>query len=177
MIDIAAKATPAEITAAAVYFSQQQPIQRVRVVERDRVPRPRVVGWVYAATPGSSSELLGERVLEFAPDPARHEARDDVMQYIAYVPRGSVARGRSIVLRGANELTAACVSCHGNRLQGIGLVPRIAGRSPTYLIRQLLAFQTGARAGVSGQPMLPVVENLRIGDMIDVVAYAASLQP
>jgi cytochrome c553 len=59
----------------------------------------------------------------------------------------------------------------------MGLVPRIAGRSPTYLIRQLLAFQTGARAGITGQPMLPVITRLKIGDMIDVAAYAASLEP
>jgi cytochrome c553 len=51
------------------------------------------------------------------------------------------------------------------------------GRSPTYLIRQLLAFQTSARADVTGQPMLPVIKTLEISDMIDVVAYAASLSP
>jgi cytochrome c553 len=86
-------------------------------------------------------------------------------------------RGRSIALIGADGLSVACVSCHGDRLQGMGLVPRLAGRSPTYLIRQLLAFQTGARAGVTGQPMLPVIRRLRVGDMIDVVAYAASVGP
>jgi cytochrome c553 len=177
MIDVATHATAAEVASAATYFSQQRPIQRVRVVERDRVPRSHVVGWVYAAIPESGDEFLGERLLEFAPDPARHEARDDEMQYIAYVPRGSVARGRSIALTGADGLTVACVSCHGDRLHGMGLVPRIAGRSPTYLIRQLLAFQTGARAGVSAQAMLPVITRLRISDMIDVVAYAASLGP
>jgi cytochrome c553 len=177
MIDVATHATAAEVASAASYFSQQRPIQRVRVVERNRVPRSHVVGWVYAAIPESGDEFLEERLLEFAPDPARHEARDDKMQYIAYVPRGSVTRGRSIALTGAGGLTVACISCHGDRLQGMGLVPRIAGRSPTYLIRQLLAFQTGARAGVTGQPMVPVITRLRINDMIDVVAYAASLGP
>jgi cytochrome c553 len=175
MIDVALHATAAEVTSAATYFSQQRPVKRVRVVESDRVPRSHVVGWVYAAVAEGGEESLEERLLEFAPDPARHEARDDEMQYIAYVPRGSVTHGRSIALTGANGLTIACVSCHGDRLQGIGLVPRIGGRSPTYLIRQLLAFQTGARAGVAGQPMLPVVARLKIRDMIDVVAYAASL--
>jgi cytochrome c553 len=41
----------------------------------------------------------------------------------------------------------------------------------------LLAFKTGARAGATGQPMQAVVANLQIGNMIDVAAYAASLQP
>jgi hypothetical protein len=36
---------------------------------------------------------------------------------------------------------------------------------------------TGDRAGVTGQPMLPVGTRLRIGDLIDVVAYAASVEP
>lgn len=177
MIAVATHATAAEVASAATYFSQQRPIRRVRVVERDRVPRSHVVGWVYAAIAESGDELLGERLLEFAPDPARHEARDDEMQYLAYVPRGSVARGRSMARSGADGRTVACVSCHGDRLQGMGVVPRLAGRSPTYLVRQLLAFQTGARAGVAGQPMLPVAKRLRIGDMIDVVAYAASVGP
>jgi cytochrome c553 len=177
MIDVAKHATAAEVASAAAYFSQQRLIQRVRVIESDRVPRSHVVGWVYAAIPESGDEVLGERLLEFAPDPARHEARDEEMQYMAYVPRGSMTRGKSIALTGANGLTVACVSCHGDRLQGAGVVPRIAGRSPTYLIRQLLAFKTGARAGVTGQPMLPVIARLRVSDMIDVVAYAGSLEP
>ena len=178
MINLAAHTTDADVAAAAAYFSQQHQVPRVRVVERDRVPKARVVGWVYAAIPGGGDEPLGERLLEFAPDPALHEQRDDRMQYVAYAPRGSLQRGRSLAQKGADgELAVACISCHGNRLQGVGLVPRIAGRSPTYLIRQLLAFQTGARAGAGGQPMLPVVAKLKLGDMIDVVAYSASLEP
>jgi cytochrome c553 len=177
MLDLAAHVTDAEVAAAATYFSHQHQMPRVRIIERERVPRSRVVGWVYAALPGGGDEPLGERLMEFAPDPARHEKRDDEMQYVAYVPKGSLKRGRSLAVTSAAGLAVACASCHGNRLQGVGLVPRIAGRSPTYLIRQLLAFQTGARAGATGQPMLPVVAALRINDMIDVVAYAASLKP
>jgi hypothetical protein len=41
----------------------------------------------------------------------------------------------------------------------------------------LLAFQTGARSGPATEPMRPVVANLDIGSMIDVVAFAASLRP
>lgn len=177
MMNVAAHVTADEVTAAAAYFSRQRQLRRVRVVERDRVPQSHVVGWVYAAIPGGGDEPLGERLLEFASDPARHEKRDDEMQYIAYVPRGSLKRGRSMALAGASWRTVACIGCHGDALQGVGLVPRLAGRSPTYLVRQLLAFQTGARAGATGQPMLPVVARLTIGDMIAAAAYAASLEP
>jgi len=175
MIQLAAHVTPEELSAAADYFSRQRPIARVRVIQSDVVPRSRVVGWVYAAEPGGAEEALGERMMEFAPDPERHELRDDRMQYVAYVPKGSVQRGRAIALKPSS--TTACASCHGKKLEGVGLIPRLAGRSPTYLIRQLLAFQTGARTSVAGQPMQPVAGSLRVDNMIDVVAYAASLQP
>lgn len=177
MIHAAKFATAEEVAAAAEYFSQQHLKSHVRVVEVLRVPRSRVVGWVYAAEPGGGDELLGERLLEFTPDAARHENRDDELQYVAYVPIGSLKRGRSIAGVGRGELSYACVSCHGDRLQGVGVIPRIAGRSPTYLLRQLLAFKTNARSGATGQPMLAVISTLDINDMIAVAAYAASLEP
>lgn len=177
MMHLAGYVTSEELALAAQYFSQQRLKSHVVVLERARVPRSRVVGWVYAAIPAAGDEPLGQRLLEFAPDIERHEHRDDDLRYVAYVPVGSISRGHSIATAGANGLTVACISCHGNRLQGVGLVPGIAGRSPTYLLRQLLAFQSGARAGVAGLSMLPVVAKLEIGNMIDVAAYAASLQP
>ena len=177
MIHAAKFVTAEETAVAAEYFSQQHLKSHVRVAERLRVPRSEVVGWVYAAEPGGGDELLGQRLLEFTPDAARHENRDDGLQYIAYVPIGSLKRGRSIARSGEGGLAYACVSCHGDRLQGVGLIPRIAGRSPTYLLRQLLAFKSGARSGTTGQPMLPVISHLGVKDMIAVAAYAASLEP
>jgi cytochrome c553 len=135
------------------------------------------VGWVYAAIPGALQEPLGERLIEISPDPMRHEHRDDAMPYVAYVPPGSIARGRVMASSGANGLTLACIACHGGQLRGAGFIPAIAGRSPSYLLRQLLAFQTGARTSAAGQPMQAVVARLKITDMIDVAAYAASLPP
>jgi len=175
MIDVAAHASDDEVESAAAYFSQQQSEPRVRVVEAARVPRAHVVGWVYVADPGKATEPLGQRLLEFAPDATLHEHRDDAMVYVAYAPVGSLNRGRNIAMSGAGGLTQACVSCHGDKLQGSGPIPRLAGRSPSYLMRQLVAFQTGADDGDAGQAMLPVVARLAIGDMIDVTAYAAAL--
>jgi hypothetical protein len=40
-----------------------------------------------------------------------------------------------------------------------------------------LAFKTGARTGTTAQPMNVVVTNLQLNNMIDVAAYAGSLQP
>ncbi len=177
MIHAAIHATSEEISAAADYFSKQSLQPRVVMVERERVPRSRVVGWVYAAEKGGAEEPLGQRMLEFAPDEVRHEHRDDVMRYIAYVPTGSIARGHHMAQAGADSPVNACVTCHGPKLRGVGLIPPLAGRSPTYLLRQLLAFQSGARSGAGGLPMRNVVKGLSIGDMIDAAAYAASLSP
>jgi cytochrome c553 len=177
MIHAATHATEEEVSLAAEYFAAQSLHPRVVVVERDQVPISHVVGWVYAADKSGEVEPLGERLLEFAPDEARHENRDDAMRYVAYVPPGSIARGERIAHAGTDSPANACVTCHGPQLRGVGPIPPIAGRSPTYILRQLLAFQTGARSGATGLPMRTVAENLRIGNMIDAAAYAASLPP
>lgn len=175
MIQVAAHATADEVASAAEYFSQQMAKSHVRVIERALAPRSRVVGWVYVPIPGGGCEPLGTRLLEFAPDAARHERRDDEMDYVAYVPRGSLRRGSLLAATGASDPTLACVGCHGARLQGVDAIPRLAGRSPTYLLRQLVAFRTGARAGAAGQPMVAVAAKLDLAAMIEAAAYAASL--
>ena len=175
MTHVAAYATGAEVESAAEYFSKQKLQARATVVEGARVPRTYVAGWVYVAEPGT--EPIGVRLLELAPDITRHERRDDEMRYVAYVPPGSISRGESIARSGGRGLTSPCITCHGDTLQGVGLIPPIAGRSPTYILRQLLAFKTGARAGATAVPMRAVVATLKIDNMIDAAAYAASLQP
>ena len=166
-----------ELSQAAEYFAAQELRPRVRVLERERVPCSRVVGWVYVADQSGKVEPLGQRLLEFAPDAARHENRDDQMRYIAYVPPGSIGRGKHIAQAGSDAPANACAACHGPKLRGVGPIPSIAGRSPTYVLRQLLAFQTGARSGPACLPMRAVVKNLNIGGLIDAAAYAASLPP
>ena len=177
MIHEATKTTPAEAETAAQYFSREKLRQRVIVLERSRVPRTQVVGSVYTPIANGGEEPLGTRLIELARDSAQHENRDEQMRYVAYVPPGSIARGRALARNGNHMQTVACVTCHGNNLQGMGAIPPLAGRSPSYLLRQLLAFQTGARSGATAQPMQPVVANLDIRNMIDAVAFAASLRP
>lgn len=177
MIHAVANATDEELSTAATFFAAQTLHRRVVVIEAERVPRSHIVGWVYAAEQDGGSEPLGERLLEFAPDAVRHENRDDEMRYVAYVPLKSIDRGKHMVQKGADSPVNACSRCHGPRLHGGGMIPPIAGRSPTYILRQLLAFQTGARSGATGIPMRAVVKNLKIAEMIDAAAYAGSLPP
>ena len=110
-----------------------------------------------------------------AEDHERHELRDPAVGYVAYVPEGSVDRGRMIAA-GAGP-APACATCHGDDLRGVGLIPPIAGRSPTYILRQLLAFRTGARATPAGAAMTPVVADMGLDDMVAVAAFVASRGP
>jgi cytochrome c553 len=175
MIRVSANAGPEDIAAAAQYFAAQTLLPRVKVLERVRVPLTHVEGWVYVAAAGVRQEPLAGRILELAPDIGRHEKRDDHLRYTAYVPIGSVARGKILAANGTAAAPIGCVACHGNNLLGAGLAPPIAGRSPTYLLRQLLALQTGARAGAGAALMKTLVASLSLDDMVAAAAYAASL--
>jgi cytochrome c553 len=167
--------TDQEIDDSAKYFSQQKLRRRVFVVESLRIPRAEPAHWVYMEVGGT--EDLEDRLLEVAPDIERHERRDDRMEYTAYVPPGSVGRGKLLATKGDGGKTQICSTCHLQNLKGTDKIPPIAGRSPTYLLRQMLAFKNGIRTNEAAKQMTPVVEKLELNDMIDVVAYVASLYP
>ena len=63
-----------------------------------------------------------------------------------------------------------------DNLDGLNLVPGIAGRSPSYLIRQMYDFKSGSRAGAESGPMKGVVANLDQDDLVLIAAYLASLR-
>jgi cytochrome c553 len=56
-------------------------------------------------------------------------------------------------------------------------VPGLTGRSPTYIVRQLYDFHSGARSGAGAELMKPIATQMTLRDMIDVAAYLASLAP
>jgi cytochrome c553 len=86
---------------------------------------------------------------------------------------GSVAAGKRIVSTGAGK-TQPCALCHGPEMKGIADFPPLAGRSATYLMRQLWDVKQGTRLSVL---MKPVVEKLSADDLRNVAAYLVSLQP
>ena len=176
MISASMAASDAEIHAAAAYFSALQPKASITVVETPLVPKSYVTGWHMAAVAGEAREPIGQRIIEVPENLEHFVSRDSRAHFIAYVPVGSVERGRRLVA-GSDGRTVACAGCHGPDLRGLAAVPPLAGRSPTYLVRQLYDFKHGARAGSGSLLMKPVVERLEIGDMISIAAYAASLPP
>ena len=62
-------------------------------------------------------------------------------------------------------------------LGGIGPVPALAGRSPSYIARQLYDFQTDVRNGAWSDLMDSTVEHLTIEDIVNIAAYTASIEP
>jgi cytochrome c553 len=174
MVRLAKAMTAEEMEIAAEYFASFPYRSWVRVVEAATVPRLRFAGGMFMPVDGS--EPIGNRIVEVPEDTARTLLRDPTSGFIAYVPPGSLARGEALASTGADR-TTACGACHGDDLRGLGPVPAIAGRSASYLMRQLVDFKTGARAGAWSPLMKGVVANLTEADMLALAAYAASRSP
>lgn len=177
MQQIADSTTDVELEEAARYFSKVRARQASHVVESDSVPRFMTLNGLSTILPGNEREALGERMVELAVDLRRHELHDPMAKYVAYVPRGSLARGRKLALAGPGGGVKGCTSCHGADLRGVKQVPPLAGRYPSYLLRQLIAFRTGARNGATSAPMHEVTAALSLQDMVAAAAYAGSRAP
>jgi cytochrome c553 len=177
MTAIAKAASEAEAQAAAGYFSSLKPKQNIKVVETDTVPATQIARVFYMLVKDGGTEPIGERIVEVPVDVAQFEHRDSRSQFIAYVPTGSIARGEALATTGGSGKTIPCITCHGLGLKGVDSTPGIAGRSPSYLVRQLYDFQQHSRQGSAGALMAPVVEKLSHQDMIALAAYVSSLKP
>lgn len=175
MSDLARHVTAAEASAAADYFSRLKFTSRVRVVETSRIARPTATNFLLVPGAHQRPEPLGRRIVEGPSSLERWERRDPRIAYTAYVPLGSLRRG-AILAAGAAGVPA-CASCHGIDLKGGSLGPPLAGRSPSYLFRQLYAFRVGARTGPDAAPMQAVTARMSQPDMIALAAYVASKTP
>lgn len=174
MVSLANAVSDEELQIAADYFSALQAKRWIRVVESEEVPVPQVIGWMLAPASGDGREAIGNRIIEMPEDLPRTELRDARSGFVAYVPPGSLANGQAIA---AGSRGTRCAACHGEGLHGLGPVPPLAGRSPSYLFRQLYDMKHGARNGSWSALMKPVVAKLSHDDMVAVVAYCASLEP
>jgi len=177
MTAIAKASNEEEIKSAAAYFSALKPATNIKVVETDTVPVTQIARVFYMLVKDGGTEPIGQRIIETPVDAAQFEHRDTRSQFIAYVPKGSIAKGEVLATTGGAGITTPCITCHGPDLRGVAPIPGIAGRSPSYLVRQLYDFQQHARAGSASAPMGPVVEKLSPDDMISLAAYVTSLTP
>jgi cytochrome c553 len=177
MITIAKALTEEEIRAAADYFSSMKWTPWIKVVEAEMVPKTRIAGGMFIRLESSETEPIAGRIIEVPENAERTEMlRDPRSGFLAYVPPGSIKMGENLVTTGGGK-TVACGVCHGADLKGLGPVPGLAGRSPSYTVRQMYDIQQGARKGTWGELMKPVVEKLTPQDMVAIAAYTASRVP
>jgi cytochrome c553 len=178
MIQIAKGMTPEEIKAAADYFASMKWSPWIKVMETKTVPKTRIQGGMYLRLEGTETEPIGMRIIE-TPENVEHTEtlRDPRSGFIAYVPTGSMKKGEALVTTGGNGKTVQCGVCHGADLKGLGPVPGLAGRSPSYMVRQMYDMQAGARHGVWSDLMKPVVSKLTDEDLVAIAAYVSSRTP
>jgi cytochrome c553 len=165
------------VAAAAHYFAGLTYRPWTKVVETREIPRTEItLISTFEPAKNGGTEALGQRIVEMPVWPANRTARDHPTGFVAYAPPGAVRAGRALATTGEGR-TLPCASCHGASLQGTSEAPRLAGRSPTYLARQLFDIRAGARRGPSVALMQPVTARLSDADVIDIAAYLGSLRP
>jgi cytochrome c553 len=179
MIAFAAGMTEAEIQQAADYFGAMKWTPWIDVVEAESVPKTAPRGGMYLRLEGAAAgtEPLGKRIIETPRDTEQTEVlRNPHSDFIAYVPVGSVARGKTLASTGGGK-TTECTVCHGENLGGLAVVPSLRGRSPSYVARQLIDFKQGTRHGPWAPLMAQIVAKLDADDILNLSAYLASLPP
>jgi cytochrome c553 len=175
---IAKDVSDEESRQVAEWFASLKPGAWTKVVEADTIPKTIVgQGRMRFVAPAGGTEPIGQRIITVPQDQARARNRDPRSGFTAYVPKGSLAKGKALVEGGASGRTIACTICHGDSLKGLGNVPRLAGVHPIYLARQLYLFKDGTRNGVDAQLMKKPVARLTDDDILVIAAYLASLAP
>ncbi len=187
MIDLAKAMTDTELRQAAEYFAAIPWTPWIKVVETDLVPKTRISGNLYLPIEKEKTEPIRGRIIEVPENVEQAETyRNPRSGFLAYVPVGSIEQGQDLVTTGGmrvvgNEIvqgrTTPCVTCHGLDLMGVADVPPIAGRSPSYLARQMWDIQQGTRNGAAVQLMKIAIAKLTPEDLVSVAAYVASRVP
>ena len=176
MLALSKHTRDADLKIAADYFSKLTYHKWERVVEAATVPGKTGARRHQHARPHTGwrlTEKIGTRIIEGPEDAARTDLRDPHSGFIAYVPPGSIARGKQLVESGAGRLP--CAACHGADFKGSDGTPALAGRSPSYIIRQFYDIQHGNRSGPLVEPMKAEIAGThRLPDLM--VAIAASIR-
>jgi cytochrome c553 len=177
MHQISLAITDEEAKTAANYFASLKMTPRVKVIETNVVGKVRVGTYMLFVDPTKGTEPIGNRIIETTADPARLDIGDSQVGWVAYVPVGSIKKGKELAMNGANGKSQPCATCHGPDMRGTQLAPPIAGRGPSYMVRQLWNIQHGFRSGPETLPMQLVVENLTLKEIVPLIAYISSLDP
>ena len=188
MVMLAKGMSDDEMKESARYFASVAWRLHVKVVETRLVPKTKIQGELFIPQSNKLTEPIGNRIIE---TPTNTEENNTLRSahgtWTAYVPVGSINKGKDLVVRGGMKIvngqivqgkTTACATCHGTDYMGIAPdVPPLAGRSPSYLAREIFDIQQGIRNGSNSNIALMrmVVEKLTPEDIINITAYLASL--
>jgi cytochrome c553 len=83
-----------------------------------------------------------------------------------------VAKGKALFDKGAPDRgILACTTCHGPNAQGVSDFPRLASQNATYVVRQLEAIQSAARAA---PVMHGIVQNLSPEEIVAIAEFVQS---
>jgi cytochrome c553 len=169
--------TDDEIKVAAQYFTAIPATSWITVVESATVPKTKPQNGIFLRLEGEEAgvEPIGERIIE-TPEKTHDTEflRNPRSGFIAHVPPGRLKKGEALVMSGITadgSKVTACTVCHGGDLRGLGPVPTLAGRSPSYLMRQLYDMQRGTRNGAWTPLMASVVAHLGTEDSLTAAAY------
>lgn len=189
MIELAKALTDGELKAAAEYFGSLKWTPWIRVVETNLVPKTRIVGNLFLPLEQARTEPIAGRIIEMPENEEQSEKyRNPRSGFVAYVPVGSLKKGKDLVTTGGARIvgnqfiqgkTTPCITCHGLDLMGAAdaAIPPIAGRSPSYMVRQMWDVQQGTRNSEPPNLMKLIVANLTQEDMVAIAAYVASRRP
>lgn len=167
---IAKDVSDEEVQQSAEWFAKLKVTPWTKVTEAAMVPKTFVgPGRMRFVQPGGEMEPIGNRIVTVPVDQPRARLRDSRpgAGFIAYVPPGSISRGRA--------LTVGCTICHGDNFKGLGNVPRVAGLHPIYIARQMYLFKDATRNGIDAQLMKKPVARLTDEDILAIAAYLGSL--
>jgi len=178
MNKIAREVSEEESRQAAEWFAELKPRRFTSVIQAETVPKTFVGnGRMRFVEPSGGTEPTGNRIITVPEDQVRARLRDPNSGFIAYVPAGSIAKGKELAETGGGSTTVRCATCHGQDLRGAGNVPRLAGVHPIYIARQLYRFRDGTRNGAEAALMRPTVDRLSEEDIVNLSAYLGSLVP
>lgn len=188
MITIAASLTDEELLTAMKYFTAiKYDRPWIRVVESPMAPKVKAVNQLFVAVSKDLTEPIAGRIVETPEDEQQSEyVRNPHSGFVAYVPPGSLATGKVLAETGGTRIdgtqvisgrATACITCHGVDLRGVEDVPAIAGRSASYIARQLWDIQQGTRNGSGVALMKAAIAKLTPDDIVALSAYVASRPP
>src|SRR6266404_8944677 len=180
MIELAKSLTDDELKAAAEYFGSMKWTPWIRVVETNLVPKTRIAGNLFLPVEQAKTEPIAGRIIEMPENEEQAETyRNPHSGFVAYVPVGSLNKGKDLVTTGGARIVGnqfipgkatPCITCHGEDLMGVGDSPPIAGRSPSYMVRQMWDIQQGTRNSEQAQLMKLAITNLTPQEMTAIVA-------